>query len=291
MHALAYERTLDLGGAAFAAGAMAVQLVALTVLYDRLGRWSLAWSALLSLAVAEALEFAALHRLPAGIVAQIGLFDGLLGLGLWALAVAVPSARLEARQLRAQAELERLRAHVHPHFLFNTLHTIAGLVVDDPKQARELIAALADLLRDSLEERDEPHTIADEIAWLRRYAEIIETRHRGSIRFHWDIADATRGVRLPRLLLQPLVENAIKHGALRRREGGEVVVRTSLTDHMMTCVIEDNGPGPSEPRDGSLGLTLVTRRLALELGDRAAFRLERAGELTRSIVELPAEAS
>src|SRR5262249_35560820 len=103
-------------------------------------------------------------------------------------------------------------------------------------------------------------------------------------------ADETRGVRLPRLLLQPLVENAVKHGALRRHEGGEIAVRTALTAaHTVTCVVEDNGPGPAAPRDGAIGLALVTRRLAVELDGKAAFRLERAGDRTRSIVELPAE--
>ncbi|MGE5186787.1 MAG: sensor histidine kinase [Acidobacteriota bacterium] len=292
VHTLAFERTLAITSVAFAMAETAVELVALTALYDRLRRFSLAWSAVLALSLGVALAFAAsvLHPLPAAIVAQIGLFDGLLGLGLWALAVVVPSRTFEAEQLRAQAELERLRATLQPHFLLNTLNTIAGLVVDDPHQARELVAALADLLRDSLA-AEPTHTVADEVAWMQRYAEIIETRHRGQIRFRWDIAAATRGLRLPRLLLQPLVENAIHHGALRRREGGEVGVRTELAAGRVICVVEDNGPGPAGPRDGALGLSLVTRRLELELAGRGAFRLERTDEVTRSIVELPAESA
>ena len=307
MHELAYAGAVDPGGVAFAIAAMAVELGALTFVWDARRRrdpaatWSLPWSAAIALGLGLAIELlaaavpgSALHHVPIGVVAQIGLFDGLLALGLWALAIVVPSAvrdartrALEADRLRAVAELERLRAHVQPHFLLNTLNTISGLVTSQPEQARELIAALGDLVRDSLADGAALHTIGDEIAWLRRYAEIIETRHRGSIHFRWDIADATRDVKLPRLLLQPLVENAIKHGALRRRDGGEVAVRTELAaDRKVTCVVEDNGPGPSEPRDGALGLTLVTRRLELELPGRAAFRLERTDGRTRSIVEL-----
>lgn len=287
VHSLAFQRTVDVGGVAFTMATMAIELVALTVLYGR-RRWSLWWSAALALAVGEAAAFTAalVHPLPVAISLQVGLFDGLLGLGLWALAVVVPHAMHDARTRALEAERERLRAHLEPHFLLNTLNTISGLAVDEPHQARELIAALADLLRDSLS-ADDIHTIADEIAWLQRYAEIIDTRHRGQVRFRWDIAAATRGVRVPRLLLQPLVENAIQHGALRRRDGGEVAVRTTLAADRVTCIVEDNGPGPTTPRDGALGLSLVERRLALELAGAGVLRLERAGELTRSIVELP----
>ena len=242
------------------------------------------------------------HPLPGGRVAEIGFFYGLLGLGFWAMAVVLPFAVSDATArapdappLRTTAELARLRAHLQPQFLLNTLNTVAGLVGEDPRKARKLIGALGDLLRDSLEETDEMQTIEDEVKWLRRYAEILETRHRGALTFRWDIADATRAVRVPRLLLQPLLENAVKHGALRRRDGGEVTVRTTI-DRLgvprVTCVVEDNGPGPSSgaTRPGALGISLVQRRLALKYAGTAAFRLESDGGLTRSVVEIPAEA-
>src|SRR5262249_43289900 len=102
------------------------------------------------------------------LLVQIGAFDGLLGLGLWAMAVVVPFAvrdanerALEAEKLRTAAELARLRAHLQPHFLLNTLNTVAGLVVEDPREARNLVGALGDLLRDSLEETDEMQTLED----------------------------------------------------------------------------------------------------------------------------------
>jgi len=287
VHTLAFAHVVDAGGVAFSIATMAIELVALTMLYER-RRWSLWWSAALALGIGEAAAFVAafVHPLPIAITLQVGLFDGLLALGLWALAVLVPQAMHDARMRALEAERERLRAHLQPHFLLNTLNTIAGLTVGEPEQARELIAALADLLRDSLETSDS-HTIADEVAWLKRYAEIIETRHRGQVRFRWDISDATRDVHVPRLLLQPLVENAVQHGALRRRGGGEVSVRTEVAAGRVTCVVEDNGPGPSEPRDGALGLALVERRLVLELAGKGAFRLERVADTTRSIVELP----
>ena len=172
-----------------------------------------------------------------------GTMLGEVGLGLWALVFVFPFAlddarvheleaeklRLEADRLRTAAELARLRAHLEPHNLRTTLNAIAGLVTDDPREARRLLAALGDLLRDSLREEGEMQTLDEQVAWLRRYAQILEARHPEKVAFRWEIAAGAREVLLPRLLLQPLVENAVKHGVLRRSTGGgEVVVRAEV---------------------------------------------------------------
>jgi len=235
-------------------------------------------------------------------VCTSGAFAALITLGVWAIAVVFPFAvrdanarAREADRLRTAAELARLRAHLQPHFLLNTLNTVSGLVGQDPEEARRLVGALGDLLRDSVEEGDEMQTLDAEVTWLRRYAEILETRHRGVLTFRWDIGDETRAVKVPRLLLQPLLENAVKHGALRRRGGGEVIITTRIdeaNEPRVRCVVEDNGPGPGDrgARPGAMGIQLVTRRLALKYAGTASFRLEAAGGRTRSIVEFPVEA-
>jgi glucose-6-phosphate-specific signal transduction histidine kinase len=227
--------------------------------------------------------------------------------GLWALAFVFPFAiedarvrsleadklRLEAEKLRTAAELARLRAHLEPHFLLNTLNAIAGLVTDDPREARRLLVCLGDLLRDALRDEDEMQTLDEQIRWLRRYAEILEARHPGHLVFRWEIAGETRSVLLPRLLLQPLVENAVKHGALRRANGGEVTVRTEALGEdggarKIVCTITDNGPGVAdETRSGAFGLRAVRRRLELKYMAAAQLRLESSPSGTRSIVELP----
>ncbi len=223
--------------------------------------------------------------------------------GLWALAFLLPAVvelgrirslerekvQLEAEKLRGAAELARLRAHLEPHFLLNTLNAIAGLVTEEPREARRLLAALGDLLRDALRDEDEMQTLEAQVAWLHRYAEILEARHRGGLTFGWDIAIESRNVLLPRLLLQPLVENAVKHGALRRSGGGRVTIRTSVSGESMTCVVEDNGPGLSTDsvRSGAFGLKSVRRRLELRYPERARLSLESSGAGTRSIVEVP----
>jgi len=235
------------------------------------------------------------------IVLRMGAVNGLLGLGLWAMAIVFPFAvrdsnarAAEAEQLRTAAELAHLRANVHPHFIFNTLSTIAGLIGENPDEARKLIGVFGDLLRDSVGGTDEMQTIEHEVSWLKRYAGILETRHRGMLTFQWDIADVTRSVRIPRLLLQPLVENAVRHGALRCAEGGVVAVRTMLEPGIparVRCIVEDNGPGPAPARrPGARGIELVTRRLTLKYGGAATFRLESTKGQTLSIVEVPVEA-
>jgi signal transduction histidine kinase len=223
--------------------------------------------------------------------------------GLWALAFLLPAVvelgriralerekvQLEAEKLRGAAELARLRAHLEPHFLLNTLNAIAGLVTEEPREARRLLAALGDLLRDALRDEDEMQTLDTQVAWLHRYAEILEARHRGGLTFGWDIAVESRNVLLPRLLLQPLVENAVKHGALKRVGGGRVTIRASVAGESMVCVVEDNGPGLSSDtvRTGAFGLKSVRRRLELRYPERARLSLESSGAGTRSIVEVP----
>jgi hypothetical protein len=314
-HALTYAGRVNPWSAAFAAVSMLVALLVLSAVVDvrrSSARWILlAGGVALGVRIAETFAGWALQQalgvplvspmgaFRPGVLAQIGAFDGLLALGLWAVAIAVPFAvrdaearALEAEKLRTVAELSRLRAHLQPHFILNTLNTVAGLVTESPREARRLVGALGDLLRDSLEDGSETQTLEDEVKWLKRYAEILETRHRGFLAFRWDIAEETLRMRIPRLLLQPLVENAVKHGALRRRQGGEVAVRATLDASrggLLTCVVEDNGPGPGtgKAREGALGIELTTRRLALEYAGAAAFRLETGEGRTRSIVEVP----
>jgi signal transduction histidine kinase len=236
-----------------------------------------------------------------------GFTNALGHFGLWTLAFALPVAlddarvraleaeklRLEADRLRTAAELAGLRAQLEPHFLLNTLNAIAGLITEDPKEARRLLVCLGDLLRDALRDEGEMQTLDSHLAWLKRYAEILETRHRGALVFRWSVDPAMHDVLVPRLLLQPLLENAVKHGALRRADGGEVTVHIeSGSDASVVCTIEDNGPGISaELREGAFGLQSVRRRLELRYPERSRFVIESSSEGTRSIVCLPRELS
>jgi hypothetical protein len=199
--------------------------------------------------------------------------------------------KLELHHLRRAAELARLRSNLEPHFLLNTLNAIAGLVSEDPKKARQLIADLGDLLADSLDDRD-TETLGEQIEWLRKYASILETRHRERLRISWDVSDDARQIVVPRYLLQPVLENAVNHGALCRQECGEVQVRAIVVDEVaaptLICEVQDNGPGlrMDAPRSGAKGLALVQARLEV-MDANARFRLEPAHPGTRAILELP----
>jgi signal transduction histidine kinase len=223
-----------------------------------------------------------------------GPLIGLQAYGLWVLAYRYPLLLVEARfrslemdRTRKAAELAHLREHLQPHFLRNTLNAIAALVTEDPSEARNLLAALGDLLSESLAESPR-RTLGEEIAWLRRYAEIHEARYRGLIRFIWDDEPGTLETPVPRLLLQPLVENAIHHGALARGGAGEVTVRTrSREGGGIVVEVQDNGPGfgvGTRPPEG-LGLRLVRSRVELEA--RGSFRLDSEPTGTCAVVELP----
>ncbi len=230
---------------------------------------------------------------------RIGFAMGLTNFGLWALAFVFPFAledarfrALEAQQLRTAAELARLRSHLEPHFLLNTLNAIAALTTEDPRAARRLLASLGDLLRDSLRDEGEMQPLGEQIDWLRHYAQILEERHAGQLAFCWHLGAGTRAALLPRLLLQPLVENAVKHGALGRKDGGKIEVRAEVVDaKKLVCTVEDNGLGMQEgkTRPDAFGLLSVRRRLALQYAERASFRLESSASGTRSIVEIPIE--
>lgn len=216
-----------------------------------------------------------------------GLADSLPLVAAWAGLLYFPAAlrRAEARELelalvRKDADLLRLRSHLEPHFVVNALNTVAGLVVDEPERARELLAILGDVFRDAT--AFEPwHRVRDEVQWLKRYAAIYEMRHPGLLAIEWNIDPSVEALPCPALILQPVVENAIGHGALRRRGGGRVTVSAQATATELIFEVRDDGPGPAPtPRPGAKGLAIVRRRLALEGESEGAFVLEREGEWT-----------
>ncbi len=221
---------------------------------------------------------------------QVAVASAVVGLGIqgfWELVFDHPAKLHEARVRALRAELASLRASLRPHFLLNTLNAIAGLLGTEPAQARRLVSALGDLLRESLEPDGEARTLDQEVSWLRRYAEILEIRHGAAIRFEWDLAPDTLTTPVPRLLLQPLVENAVEHGALRRLGGGKVTLRSSISGRTVSIVVEDDGPGIISENAPGLGLALVRDRLRLS-GPRAHLAIASNASGTRVTVELPA---
>lgn len=187
--------------------------------------------------------------------------------------------------LSREAELLRVRANLEPHFVLNSLNAVAGLVEEDPAQARELLAALGDLFREA-SAFNSTHRVEDEIEWLKRYVTIHELRHPDLVHASWNISEDSLDCICPALLLQPLVENAVKHGALRG--GGNLTIRTRVEDGQLLLAVEDDGPELGAPRDGGRGLSIVRRRLELESLVPDALQLVREGNTTIARVRLPA---
>jgi len=224
-----------------------------------------------------------------------GAVNGLVILGLWSLTCALPEligyARdRERERYEQQLAVDRIRikATLEPHFVLNTLNTIAGLVGKHPDQARELIGDLGDLLRDMVRTSDlSCHAAAAELAWLERYARLLEARHPGRLAVRLQLDDGARDVPIPIMLLQPIVENAIHHGALHG--GGHVEVDVRIVHGQLRCTIEDDGPGlpQGEVRPGARGVALVRHRLALE-APGATLELVSAERGTRAVIVVPA---
>jgi two-component system LytT family sensor kinase len=186
------------------------------------------------------------------------------------------ATHLEARL--AQTQLQVLRMQLQPHFLFNTLHSISALVHEDPEGADRMLAQLADLLRMTLSaDAAQEVALRQELDFLDRYLEIEKTRLADRLRIRRVIAPETLDARVPHLILQPLVENAIRYGVAPRADGGSIEVRTARRDGALRMEVWDDGPGmksSKSPENGiGLGLANTRARIAQLYGPAASLEL------------------
>ena len=163
---------------------------------------------------------------------------------------------------------------LHPHFLFNTLHTIAGLTVEDPAMARRMVIALGDLLRSTLKDiGDRVRTLAEELEYSDLYLGIEKLRLGERLVLNYEIEPAATRALVPQFLLQPLFENAIRHGASRMTGPCEIRFCASCNPEILNIMIRNDGPkcaAISTPRFG-VGLTNTMDRLQIHYGDRHRF--------------------
>jgi two-component system LytT family sensor kinase len=195
-----------------------------------------------------------------------------------AAAAELRAARLE-RSL-AESRLSLLRTQLDPHFLFNTMHGVSTLMHEDPVAADAMLTSLGELLRASMSD-NAPHevTLREELAFSERYLGIQRARFGSRLRTETQIQPAAMRARVPSMLLQPLLENAIRHGIAPRRGGGSLEVEATVQDGTLRVFVRDDGVGP--PAQGSdghgtgIGLRNTRLRLAQMYGEHASLELRR----------------
>jgi two-component sensor histidine kinase len=199
--------------------------------------------------------------------------------------LAAETARLHAQL--AEARLDALRRQLDPHFLFNTLNAVSSLVERDPRGVRRMIARLSDLLRHSIEGASTPEIpLERELELLARYLDIMQVRFQGRLEVETRIDPAANAGLVPNLVLQPLVENAIKHGIERSENGGRIVITAERRNGDVVLQVSDDGPGPEGATTGSgVGVRNTQERLAELYGARQKFTLRRSEE-GRTIAEV-----
>jgi sensor histidine kinase YesM len=197
---------------------------------------------------------------------------------------------LEAQVHAREAELRSLRAQIDPHFLFNSLHSISALTTADPPAARRMCVLLGDFFRDSLALGSEDRiTLARELQLARRFLEIEQVRFGDRLRVSVD-DPGEGGVRVPPLLLQPLVENAVTHGVAHVLDGGVIAIRTSVEDTTLRIVLENPCDAERPRRTGTgVGLSNVRARLLAVYGDDARVSSTEAAGVWRVELALPLE--
>jgi hypothetical protein len=184
---------------------------------------------------------------------------------------------VELEGLLHQSQLEALRSQLNPHFLFNALHSMAELVHADPKLAEQLLVRLGELLRQVLQSTNRQEvTLGEELEFIRGYVEIEQMRLGERLQVSWDIDETLGQARVPSLVLQPLVENAVQHGIAATRGPGTLSIAARREGEYLQLEVRDNGPGPrGDPAQRSQGIGLANTRARLQrlYGERQSFEI------------------
>jgi two-component system LytT family sensor kinase len=187
--------------------------------------------------------------------------------------------RLESVELGAmlqQAQLQALRSQLNPHFLFNTLHSIAELIHENPRHAEQMLLQLGELLRKSLKTQSLEVPLSEELDFLRSYLAIEQMRLGDRLELTWKIDPAVLEARVPSLILQPIVENAIQHGIAVSSHRGRLEITASRVDEQLRLEVRDNGRGLSaagHTSESGIGLANTRERLDRLYGSRSSLQL------------------
>jgi two-component system sensor histidine kinase AlgZ len=190
----------------------------------------------------------------------------------------------------ARAQFDALQARIRPHFLFNSMNTVAALVRTDPAAAERTVEDLSELFRAALGAEDKPSTLGTELALIDRYLAIEQLRLGERLQVQRDLENLPDGFGMPALLLQPLVENAVYHGIQPRRAGGTLRIAGRHGAGAIEIEIENPLPDTAAPARSGHGLDSVRRRIAYHYGARGGVEAHRDGGMFRVLVRLPDDA-
>jgi len=203
---------------------------------------------------------------------------------------------VEARAMQTSiqardAELKALKAQINPHFLFNSLNSISALTSIDPVRARDMCVLLGDFLRLTLGLGEKTSVrLSEELELLQKYMAIEKVRFGARLTMHEEIQEESKACLLPPLLLQPLVENAVKHGIAGLPEGGDVRLAVQRQNGRLAILVENSWDPEAPPRrSGGLGLKNVQQRLEARYGKDANLRVNTEGERFQVTLSIPAE--
>jgi len=200
---------------------------------------------------------------------------------------------LKSETLIRDLQLQTIKSHINPHFIFNSLNSIRALIDENPVRARRAITELSNILRSSMQaEKAETVSFEKELHIVRDYLELEKLRFEERLHFHFDIDPETLVLQVPPMMLQTLVENAIKHGVSKRLSGGEVFVISRTEQQYHKLVIKNTGKLSEYYNDEGFGVSSTKERLQLQFGGKASFVLTENKEgYVEAIIRMPISAA
>ncbi len=195
---------------------------------------------------------------------------------------------LKLEALVKELELKTIKSHINPHFIFNALNSIRALIDEDPSRAREAVTHLSNILRSSMQaEKSETVPFSRELGIVKDYLALEYVRFEDRLQVEYNVNENTLSLPVPPMMLQTLVENAIKHGISKRMSGGVVKVSSDIKDNFHELVVQNSGYLNGHVSSDGFGLSGTRNRLYLLFGNRAIFDISQNGELVEAKILIP----
>lgn len=196
--------------------------------------------------------------------------------------------KLELESTLKESQLNALKGQINPHFMFNSLNNIRGLILENPEKSREMITRLSEMLRYSLTKNDiNAISIEEEIEVVDNYIAISKIQFEERLSFVKEIQTETLKSQIPPMVIQLLVENAVKHGIANLKQGGIIKLKTSIFEGNLLIEVTNSGKLVIDKNSTLLGLQNIKERISLLYGEKASFNLEEIDDIVKATIKLP----